>query len=135
MGKSIFVIDDYSINLFIAQMVIEDHGFFDKVTTFSQAEEALDFLVQNQNDQDTLPNVILLDLNMPVMNGWQFLDKFEKLLPCLIRQIDIYILSSSMDNRDVDRAHRYVSVNKFLSKPLCPEMLQDIMTTYISSAS
>lgn len=135
MGKGIFVIDDYSINLFIAQMVIEDHGFFDKVTTFSQAEEALAFLVNHQHEQDKLPEVILLDLNMPVMNGWQFLDKFEEQLPHLIKHITIYILSSSLDSRDVEKSEQYISVTKFLSKPLCPEILQTIMTGFISSAS
>ena len=133
MDKSIFVIDDYSISLVTANQAIKQHGFFGKITTYSEAQLALDYLINNQNNPAVLPNVILLDLNMPIMNGWEFLEALEELAPNLINLIDIYILSSSVDPGDIQRSKKYTSVNGFLSKPLAQNMLQNMMKTGLKS--
>ncbi|MBC8053994.1 MAG: response regulator [Sphingobacteriaceae bacterium] len=135
MSKSIFVIDDYLINLKVAEMIIKHHGFFDSITTFEEAQLALDFLISEQKNDQSLPDVILLDLSMPVMDGWQFLDKFEELAPLLNKRIDIYILSSSTDIRDKMRANRYPTVKDYFTKPISEEMLQDIRATILAYAS
>ncbi|MDB5120689.1 MAG: response regulator [Sphingobacteriales bacterium] len=134
MDKSIFIIDDYSINLLIAKLTIKQHGFFEKITTYSEAQLALDYVINNQNNHAILPDVILLDLNMPVMDGWEFLDALEELASKLVNEVDIYILSSSLDLRDIQRSKKYVSVNGFLSKPLTTEMLENIMKTSLKTA-
>ena len=135
MGKSIFVIDDYPINLLIAKNIIKHQGFFDIMIPYSEAHLALEYIVNHKDDKKSLPDVILLDLNMPVMDGWQFLNEFEELFPTLIRDIDIYILSSSMNVLEIKRSKQYQSVNGFLSKPLTLEMIQDVMTTNIANSS
>ena len=135
MDKSIFVIDDYSINLKVAQMTIKRHGFFVTITTYSEAQFALEDLVNHRNNKTLLPDVILLDLHMPVMNGWEFLDKFKEISPCLAKDIEIYILSSSVDIREIQRSKQYSSVNDFLSKPLSIEMMHEIMTVNQATAS
>ena len=133
MNKGIIVIDDYSINLKVAQIVIKHNGFFKNIALFSEAELALEYLINHQNDKLNLPGFILLDLNMPVMDEWQFLDEFEKLLPLLIGEISIYILSSSTDVHDINRSKQYKSIRGFFTKPLIPEMLSEIRTKNLSN--
>ncbi|MEJ6982554.1 response regulator [Pedobacter sp. P351] len=129
----IFVIDDCPLNLVLAKIIIKKHGFF-TATCFSEAQLALDYIACNQNDSINLPDVILLDLNMPVMDGWQFLAKFEEQLP-LVKVIGVYMLSSSTDLRDVQRAKQYQSVKEFFTKPLSTEMLNEIMISSLATAS
>lgn len=129
MDKSIFVIDDYPLNLITANHTIKQHGFFGKITAYSEAQLALDYLINNKHNPAVLPNVILLDLNMPIMNGWEFIEALEELAPNLIGTIDIYILSSSVDPGDIKRSKEYTSVNGFLSKPLARTMLHNMMKT------
>lgn len=129
MNKSIFVIDDNSINLMIAEIIIKNQNFFETVTSYAEAQKALVDIFGNRKDKTLLPDVILLDLNMPVMDGWQFLDKYEEIRPSLPKDIDIYILSSSIDVRDIQRSKQYHSVKSFLSKPLKMEMLEDITSS------
>ena len=135
MSKSIYVIDDYLINLMVAKMIIKHHGFFDKITLYSEAQKALEDLVGNRDNKMLLPDVILLDIHMPVMNGWQFLDEFEMINPCFVKDIEIYILSSSTDIAEIRRSRQYKSVNGFLSKPLEAEMLENMLTTRLPNAS
>ncbi|HEY0667101.1 MAG TPA: response regulator [Sphingobacteriaceae bacterium] len=126
MYTSVIIIDDYPINLRIAEMVIKRNGFFDKVSSYSDAERALCALLINYRDYKYLPNVILLDLQMPCMDGWQFLDKFEDIKHSLVKHIHIFILTSSLNDRDIQRSKQYPSVNKFFSKPLTQDMLNEI---------
>jgi len=126
MSKRILVIDDYTTNLLIAKLTINQQGFF-QIISYSEAQLALDFLLNNQQNKSALPDVLLLDLSMPVMSGWEFLDSFEELAPSLIKEIDIYILSSSSASEDIRRSKTYNSVNDFYTKPLTQGMLQQIM--------
>ena len=134
MNNNIIIIDDYSINLKVAQMIIKQYGFFENITLFSEAKLALEYLINHQKSKTSVPNIILLDLNMPVMDGWQFLNEFENLPSSLTKEIKIYILSSSTDIRDIQRSRQYISVKGFFSKPLIPEMLHDIRNANLSNA-
>ena len=135
MNTNIFVIDDYSINLKIAEFIIRDHGYFDVITTYLEAQNALEYIVSQRNNKALLPDVILLDLNMPVMDGWQFLDRYKEVVSSLSKSIDIYILSSSIDVREIQRSKQYESVRGFLTKPLSTEMIENIMVTGLATAS
>lgn len=126
MCKSILIIDDYPLNLMVAKMVIKHQGAFDKISTCLQGQTALDTLVDHAEDKDELPDVILLDLNMPVLDGWQFLNEFEAIKNSLTKRISIFILSSSIDIRDIERSKLFPSVKGYLSKPLTPDMIIDI---------
>lgn len=128
MAKKIFVVDDdttyqlilkHSIRKTDAEIVIEPCG------NGSIATEKLKTLVEGN---ETLPDVILLDINMPVMDGWQFLDNFSLLAPELGDRVAVYMISSSLDIRDKDRALSNKNVRDYMCKPLSLEQLRSIMS-------
>ena len=111
------VIDDSKLDCFIAEKVIRNTGKCETVTSFLQATEALEYIRTN-NVQQPIPNIILVDIQMPVMNGFEFVEEFEKLPADVIANYAIYVISSSINDIDLNRVHNYRSVRQFLNKPL-----------------
>ncbi|MXV14617.1 response regulator [Hufsiella ginkgonis] len=128
----VFIIDDDQIHQRIAQIMIEKHLIFDQYTSFTEADKALEFLKLNAEDDSAMPDVILLDLNMPVFDGWDFLDNFGIVAPCLHKPLRIYIVTSSVDEKDRIRSQTYPYVNGFISKPLSPDIIRSTRNEFIS---
>ncbi len=122
--SKVFIIDDDSIHQRIAQIMIEKHQLFDHYTSFTEAERAIAFIKENKNNEQALPDVILLDLNMPVIDGWDFLDLYENFRQELIKIIRIFIVTSSVDEKDILKSRTYSSVIGFISKPLSPDIIR-----------
>jgi CheY-like chemotaxis protein len=122
--SKVFIIDDDSIHQRIAQIMIEKHQLFDEYTSFKEAEQAIAFLKENTNNPQQLPDVILLDLNMPIMDGWDFLDLYEDFRKDLTKAIRIFIVTSSVDEKDILRSQTYPTVTGFISKPLSPDIIR-----------
>ncbi|MFD2514969.1 two-component system response regulator [Pontibacter locisalis] len=119
-----FIIDDDPISSCLTEMVLKLEGFTENTLTFSSAEESLDFLAEDMKEH--LPKVIFLDLNMPTMNGWQFLQALKPHESVLTQDCAIYILTSSIDPAERRRAKEYGVVRGFISKPLTEEHLLNI---------
>lgn len=124
----VFIIDDDPIHQRIAQIMIEKHMLFDECFTYTEAENALLFLKENIKNTNTLPEVILLDLNMPVVDGWDFLEAFEKFQQNLSKSIRIFIVTSSVDEKDRLRSQTFPFVMGFISKPLSPDIIRSTST-------
>jgi CheY-like chemotaxis protein len=122
--SNVFIIDDDSIHQRIAQIMIEKHQIFEKYTSYTDAEKAYNYLKENTQDPALLPDIILLDLNMPVTDGWDFLDLYENIKGDLKKLIRIFIVTSSVDEKDKLKAKTYSSVVGFISKPLSPDILR-----------
>jgi len=122
--SKVFIIDDDSIRQRIAQIMIEKHKLFDEYTSFTEAEKAVEFLRENKDNVHQLPDVILLDLNMPVIDGWDFLELFEHFRDEVSKAIRIFIVTSSVDEKDILRAQNYSAVTGFISKPLSPDIIR-----------
>ena len=122
--SKVFIIDDDSIHQRIAQIMIEKHNLFDSYKSYTDAQQALNFLKDHSEDPTALPDVILLDLNMPVIDGWDFLDMFEQLNKDLKKKIRIFIVTSSVDEKDKLRSQTYPAVCGFISKPLSPDIIR-----------
>jgi CheY-like chemotaxis protein len=120
----VFIIDDDPIHQRIAQIMIQKHSLFDECFTFTEAENALTFLRENLKNTNTLPEVILLDLNMPVVDGWDFLEAFGKIQPDLSKSIRIFIVTSSVDEKDRQRSQTFPFVSGFISKPLSADIIR-----------
>lgn len=122
--SKVFIIDDDTIHQRIAQIMIEKHQLFDEYTSFVEAEKAVVFLKENKGIPGNLPDVILLDLNMPVIDGWDFLDLYEGFKNEMAKAIRIFIVTSSVDEKDILKSQRYSSVTGFISKPLSPDIIR-----------
>ncbi|HVB04567.1 MAG TPA: response regulator [Chitinophagaceae bacterium] len=116
--ENIFLIDDDPIHQQIAKMMIDRQDIPPKIQSFQEAELALEYLKTNASDPGSLPDLILLDLNMPIMDGWDFLDEFEKIRNSFSKPISIHVLTSSVNEDDVTRATKYSSVSGYLVKPM-----------------
>jgi len=116
------VVDDEEINLFLTTRLLSKVLKVDDVQTFQEAGEALRFL-QNCNSCETVS--LFLDLNMPVISGWDFLEFFDQFDDSLKSRVHIYILSSSVDPMDKARAFANANVISFISKPLTAAFLSE----------
>ena len=95
------LIDDDEIVKFIGSKVIESTKLVNRIKTFSNGEEAINFLKSNSKNLDLLPEIILLDLNMPIMDGFEFLEKYIMLEPKLGKKIAIYAVSSTISPKNL----------------------------------
>lgn len=119
------IIDDDPIFVFGAKKIMHYGDFCNAFMIFHNGAEALTNLKSVISAGDQLPDIILLDLNMPVMDGWQFLEEFTKIKTA--KKITIYIITSSVDPADVLRAKQYDNVNNYIVKPITLEVLKELL--------
>ncbi|MFD0793499.1 response regulator [Mucilaginibacter litoreus] len=122
------VVDDDEIYTFSVKRIIAKADIAEKTIFFHNGQVALDFLIANMQHTQDLPDLILLDLNMPVLDGWQFLDEFAAIMPGFSKRITVYIVSSSIDQADYERAKAIELVTGFIVKPLTVNHLHDILS-------
>lgn len=122
----VFIIDDDSIHHRIAQIIIEKYNLFDKYVSYTDPAKAIVALKENSKNPQSLPDVILLDLNMPTISGWDFLDLYEKIRPEIEKDIRIFIVTSSVDENDKIRSKTYFSVKGFIIKPISPDVIRTV---------
>jgi CheY-like chemotaxis protein len=122
------LVDDDNVINFINEKTLKLSDFSENIISFQSGEETIKYLSENchcYNDSE-VSTVIFLDLNMPGMDGWEFLDEIQR-IPEFSKEIcKIYILSSSIDPMDFEKAKEYDIVQDFISKPLTKERLQEI---------
>lgn len=121
--NTIFIVDDDPIHQQIAKIMIERQAISSNIRVFSDAQEVLDYLRGNAGNADALPDLILLDLNMPVMDGWEFLEEYAVFCDQLPKRIRIFVLTSSIDEKDRERVGAYNFVTGYLTKPLSKEII------------
>lgn len=130
MLDKIFCVDDDAITLMLCKKVIERVGFAKEIITAQNGEEAFAYfqdLAKQPELNPDYPKLVLLDLNMPIMNGWEFLDAYQESgYQNIFKQAKFIVLSSTIDPQDVDKAKKYSAVLDFLSKPITKEMLEDL---------
>jgi CheY-like chemotaxis protein len=114
----VLLIDDNDIDNFINERMITTNYFSSQVVVKNSGEAALKYLLDNAENENFLPQLIFLDLNMPVMDGFAFLAEFEKLPQKIRSNSKIVVLSSSISPEDIDRASTNVFVVKYINKPL-----------------
>lgn len=120
-NKLTYIIDDDKMSVKLMTILMNKNKFCEDVLPFNNAQFAIDKLKLNCTDNDNLPDAILLDLNMPVMDGWQFLDEFIK-IP-IKKEISIFIITSSIDPSDVEMAKKYSAVKDYIVKPITVQKL------------
>lgn len=123
----ICLIDDDKIYQFTAKKILESTGLSQNILPFYNGEEAIHFIMAQIQSPELLPDIIFLDINMPVMDGWQFLDAFKKITAQLPKNIIVYMVSSSVDDYDIRKSKEYVEVLDYVIKPINRERFEQLI--------
>ncbi|PKB18883.1 response regulator [Flavobacterium sp. 5] len=127
---TIWVIDDDPIYQIIVNKMIKKSELFLNVLSFKNGKEAIDDFKKKLEEKETLPNIILLDINMPVMDGWEFMAEMVVLKEQINETIQIYIVSSSIAVEDKNKAKHYPEIVAYLVKPINNNDLTLITANY-----
>ncbi len=111
------IIDDSQLDCFIAEKIIQNTGTFSSVKTYNQALEALEVIKGSGGKKDAV-TIIVLDIQMPLMNGFQFVEAFEQLPEEIRAGYAIFMFSSSINENDKNRMENYPSIRRFYGKPI-----------------
>lgn len=131
--KTVLLIDDNFVDLKINSKIIELSNLFDEIITCQSGEEGLEYLSKVLNNNGKLPELILLDIQMPDMDGFEFLELYRKLPKKLADNCLIAMLSSTLDFGDIKKAEANLHVVKLLKKPLFPTELEDLLKKHFST--
>ena len=125
--NNVFVVDDDKIHHFIIRKLLESNNIAVEPLFFENGFEAINDLKEKINDGGVLPDLILLDINMPVLDGWQFLEEFIDLKTKTTMNIVIHIISSSDNSIDIEKAESFKNViEKYLVKPMTTDAIKNI---------
>jgi CheY-like chemotaxis protein len=125
--KNIYIVDDDKLFVFLTKKTIQATEFETHIKEFTDGQEAIEYLRQNAESQDKLPDIIFLDLSMPVMDGWEFLKEYMMIEPIMKKEIKLYICSSSISPHDVERAKSIAAVTDFIIKPISKEVFTEML--------
>jgi len=124
MDFNFLVVDDDDINLYIMTRLVERAPYKTNMVTKTNGILGVDYLEELIEKKEELPKLILVDINMPISDGWEFLEKYRKLK--VEQDIDVYMLTSSVFEVDIEKSKDYEFLSGFISKPLTIEKLEEL---------
>ena len=135
--NSILLIDDDEPTTFLSSLFIQEADCAEKVQIADSGQIALDYLKGNDNNscgdgEFVCPDLIFLDINMPAMDGWEFLDKYKELESSRKGKIIIIMLTTSLNPDDRIKASKIPEISGFENKPISPELIERVMNKYFS---
>lgn len=120
---NIAIVDDDEIYSYIILRTLQASEISKRNMVFINGEQALHFIVKNMNNESELPDVILLDMNMPKMDGFDFIKEYVKLVPQITKKTSVFMISSSINPLDIERARGTPGIMEYISKPIIPDRL------------
>lgn len=125
---SVCIIDDDDVFQYTILHTLEAQPSVGKITPFTDGAEAMTFIKANMDNPKELPDVIFLDINMPVMDGYRFMDEYLKTISLIKKKITIYVLSSSVDLVDFEKTKKISEVSDYIIKPIRENQLTKILS-------
>lgn len=124
------IIDDDPMFVFGIKRMLERKFQVGNIVVFSNGQEALDYFAElaGSAQVQSIPGIILLDINMPILDGWGFLDGFAKLEPQLGKGIKMYLVTSSIDRPDIEKAKKTPRVLEYIVKPVKEDKIREILS-------
>ena len=124
--EKVMIIDDNNIDLYITKRLIIKNNFGKEVLEYNAAAEALKYLQDNQDNIPMLPLIIFIDIYMPEMSGFEFLEAYDKLPVALKKYCKVFIISSTIDEYDIERSSLDKNLTAFQVKPITKDFLDSI---------
>jgi len=125
---NLWIIDDDPMSSFYIKRLAELGELAHIITIYNSAQGAIDYLLHHKNSQEHLPDVILLDIYMPEIDGWEFLAELKKIKSLLVKEPEMYIISSSNHPKDLSRADTFPEVRAYFQKPVTLDILKKVVT-------
>lgn len=122
--QTVFLVDDNEVDLFVQKRFIEMRKFAGNIVTFSSPSKALEVLTSSPTQ---IPGILFLDLNMPMINGFEFLERVRETSHEIFNQLRVVVLTSSNSQLDRDRAFSFSNVIRFIPKPLTSQGLDELL--------
>lgn len=124
--ENVMIIDDNNIDLYITKRLIIKTNFGKKVLEYDDGAEALKYLQENQDNIPELPKIIFIDIYMPGMSGFEFMESYDLLSDTVKKYCKVYIISSTIDEHDIERSRQDNNLTAFQVKPISKEFLNSI---------
>lgn len=131
--QSILLVDDNEFDNFFHQRVIQKNDLADEILIKQGAVEALEYLKSVNNANLPLPELIFLDVNMPKMNGWEFIEEYKKIKNKQKESVIIVMLTTSDNPNDLVKASSFGEVAEYRNKPLTKEMVDEIISKHFEN--
>ena len=125
----ICIIDDDEVYKFFMKRVLKIKKLAEDVISFPDGEEAYNFINKNKEHPEKLPDLIFLDINMPIMDGFQFMAEYVKIQAEIDKKITIYMITSSIDPIDLEHSKKYTEISNFITKPVKADVLKKIINS------
>ncbi len=119
--KTLMLVDDDEIIVYLTKRIIAQTNLVELTNVFGNGKDAIDYLKENSNNPDLFPEIIFLDLFMPIMDGWEFLEEYIKIKPKTSTPTTIYVITSSVSEEDIIKAKSYSVVTDYIIKPTTKE--------------
>ncbi|MGK0308277.1 MAG: CheY-like chemotaxis protein [Urechidicola sp.] len=112
------ILDDDKIYQFTLTRIINHNKQAERIITFSDGEKAIQYLTDNIATNENIPDIIFLDANMPIMDGWQFIEEYVRIETEIKKKVVIVMWSSSVNPIDIERASKISEISKYIIKPM-----------------
>lgn len=129
---TVCIVDDDDIYQLTTSILLKKTELVNKVILFSNGLKAIDFLKGEIGNKNNIPDILFLDINMPIMDGWAFLEEYLLISPLLPKSVVIYMVSSSVDSRDILRAKSISVLSGYMVKPISTQNLMDVILAVLN---
>ncbi|WMN10744.1 response regulator [Marivirga salinae] len=126
----VLLVDDDEATNYLNKMIIEERGCAEEIIIVENGLEALKFLTNKRNGKFPQPDLIFLDINMPLMDGWEFLEEYKKLEENQKSKVIIVMLTTSINPDDKEKAHNHQEIQNYENKPLDEQKLERVLKEY-----